>query len=48
MLNYGSYKNEEMAAYASDALAKKLMDNGEKTHKLNFPDDNTEVFAKVT
>merc|ERR1712098_1014717 len=37
-------KNEETAARASDALAIKLMANGEQNHKLNFPDEDTEVF----
>merc|ERR1712098_846441 len=40
---YGSYANEETAAHASDTLARKLMENGEKCHKLNFPDDHIEV-----
>ena len=45
----GSYDNEETAARASDTLARKLMTNGEKGHKLNFPNDGTEVFPeKVT
>merc|ERR1712058_188845 len=39
----GTYKDEETAAHASDTLARKLMENGEKGHKLNFPGDNTEV-----
>merc|ERR1712058_210251 len=39
----GSYDNEETAAHASDTLARKLMENGEQGHKLNFPDDHTEV-----
>jgi len=41
--NGESYKDEETAARASDTLARKLIANGEKYHKLNFPDDNTEV-----
>ena len=40
----GPYKNEETAAHASDTLARKLMTNGEYGHKLNFPDDYTEVY----
>jgi len=42
-LNNGSYENEKTAAHASDTLAKQLMENGEQGHKLNFPDDDTEV-----
>merc|ERR1712096_23988 len=38
----GRYKDEEAAAHASDTLARKLMENGEQNHKLNFPDDDTE------
>merc|ERR1712098_114494 len=40
----GYYKDEERAAHASDTLARELMANGERNHKLNFPDDNTEVY----
>merc|ERR1712098_362429 len=40
--NGASYKNEETAAHASDTLARKFIANGEKGHKLNFPDDNAE------
>merc|ERR1712034_58675 len=43
---YGTYDNEEMAAHASDTLARKLIANGEQGHKLNFPDDDTEVFPE--
>jgi hypothetical protein len=39
----GTYKNEDTAAHASDTLARKLIANDEKGHKLNFPDDDTEV-----
>jgi len=39
MVTNGIYKNEKTAAYWSDILAKSLMKNGEKDHKLNFPDD---------
>ena len=35
----GTYKDEEAAALASDNLARKLIANGEKRHKLNFTDD---------
>ena len=42
----GYYDNEETAAHASDTLARKLMENGEQGHKLNFPDDHTEVHPK--
>jgi len=40
----GTYKDEETAAHASDTLARKLMANGEKNLKLNFPDKNIEVY----
>merc|ERR1712098_353082 len=43
---YGNYKDEETAGHASDTLARKLIENGEKGHKLNFPDDRTEVHPK--
>merc|ERR1712098_369116 len=43
---YGSYDNEETAAHASDTLARELMENGEQGHKLNFPDDHTEVHSQ--
>jgi len=39
----GCYGDEETAAHASDTLARELMENGEHGHKLNFPDDDTEV-----
>merc|ERR1712034_17083 len=42
----GYYDNEETAAHASDTLARKLMENGEYGHKLNFPDDLTEIYAE--
>merc|ERR1712098_653619 len=42
----GYYDNEETAAHASDTLARKLMENGEQKTKLNFPDDQTEVYPK--
>ena len=29
-------------------MARKLIANGENGHKLNFPDDDTKVYAKVT
>merc|ERR1712034_275830 len=40
---YGCYDNEKKAAHASDTLARKLVENGEQNHKLNFPNDDTEV-----
>merc|ERR1712098_120040 len=46
MVSNGSYKYEKTAALASDTLARKLMENGEKGHKLNFPDDHTEVYQE--
>ena len=46
MIHYGTYDNEETAARASDTLARKLLTNGEQAHKLNFPDDDTDVFPE--
>merc|ERR1712098_56275 len=43
----GHFKDEETAARARDTLARKLIENGEKGHKLNFPNDETEVHAKT-
>merc|ERR1712098_684339 len=34
------------AAHASDSLGRKLMENGEQNHKLNFPYDRTEVYRE--
>ena len=42
----GSYENEKTAARASDTLARKFMANGEQGHKLNFLNDDTEVFPE--
>merc|ERR1712098_538168 len=36
----------ETAAHARDTLARKLIKNGEKSHKLNFPDDDTKVYPE--
>merc|ERR1712098_693234 len=36
----------ETAAHASDTLARNLMENGDQKHKLNFPDDHTEVYPE--
>jgi len=47
MVHNGGYDDEETAAHASDTLARKLMNNGEQGHKLNFPDDDTEVHKKT-
>jgi len=44
----GTHKDEETAAHASDTLARELMENGEQGHKLNFPDDHTEVHPEKT
>jgi len=44
----GVYKDEETAAHASDSLARKLIENGEQGHKINFPDDDTEVYPEKT
>merc|ERR1712098_638839 len=46
VVSYGYYDDEETAAHASDTLARKLMENGKHTHKLNFPDDHTEVYPE--
>jgi len=46
MISYGCYDTETEAAHASDTLARKLMENGEQAHKLNFPDDETDVHKK--
>merc|ERR1712098_923713 len=46
MFYNGSYTDEETAARASDTLARKLMENGEQCHKLNFPDDHIEVYPE--
>merc|ERR1712098_592913 len=46
MVYNGGYDDEETAAHASDTLAIKLMKNGEQGHKLNFPDDHTEVYPE--
>ena len=48
MVHNGSYDDEEKAAHASDTLARILMVNGEIGHRLNFPEDDTEVFPEVT
>merc|ERR1712098_620860 len=37
----GYYADEETAAHASDTLARKLIENGEQNHRLNFPEDQT-------
>ena len=42
----GHYDDEETAAHASDTLARKLMKNGEQNHKLNFPEDDAEVYPQ--
>jgi len=46
LFSNGYYRDEETAAHASDTLARKFMSNGEEGHKLNFPDDNTEVYPQ--
>ena len=46
ILYNGWYGDEETAAHASDTLGNKFMANGEQNHKLNFPDDETEVFPE--
>ena len=44
----GYYDDEETAAHASDALARKLMENAEDGHKLNFPDNADVHWEEVT
>merc|ERR1712098_1006457 len=44
----GSYKDAKTAAHASDTLARQLIANGEKGHKLNFPYDDTKVCSELT
>lgn len=39
-MSRGSYSNEEAAAHASETLAKTLMANGERGHKLNFTEES--------
>merc|ERR1712098_59529 len=48
VLYNGSHDDPAQAAHASDTLARKLMTNGEQGHKLNFPNDDTEVLAEKT
>merc|ERR1712098_17867 len=43
MVYNGFYDDEETAAHASDTIARKLMEYDEQNHKLNFPDDRTEM-----
>merc|ERR1712098_330775 len=47
LFNNGTYRDEETAAHASDTLARKLTASGEQNHKLNFPDDDTEVYPNA-
>ena len=44
----GGLYRKSIPAYASDILARKLIANGENGHKLNFPDDEFEVYPEVT
>merc|ERR1712098_243781 len=46
LYNGSTHRDEKTAAHASDTLARKLMENGERDHKLNFPDDYTEVDSR--
>ena len=43
----GYYDDENLAAHASDTLARKLMESGEKKHKLNFSDNRNEAVTAV-
>merc|ERR1712098_46123 len=47
MVHNGCYDDEETAAHASDTLARKLMENGELNHKLNFPDTTLNCTPKI-
>merc|ERR1712034_47634 len=42
----GIYNIKETAAHASDTLARELIANGEQGHRLNFSDDEIEVFPE--
>jgi len=42
LISKGYFKDEKTAALASDNLARKLMENGDQNHKMNFPQDKTE------
>merc|ERR1712098_339556 len=42
----GCYEDEDTAARASDNLARKLMSEGERILKLNFPSEKTEVYTE--
>jgi len=46
MVYYGYYEDEETAARASDTLARKSIDISEQTLKLNFPENDTEVYPE--
>ena len=39
LVHNGTYKYEDTAAHAGDTLARKLIANDKKGHKLNFPED---------
>ena len=45
MVYNGLHKDEMTAAFASDTLARHLIANGEENHKLNFPDEDDEVYV---
>jgi len=47
LISNGCYNDTEKAAHASDTLARKLIANEEKHHKLNFPDDDTELWSEM-
>jgi hypothetical protein len=48
MIYNGYFKADEetKAAYESDTLARALIADGRENHKLNFPNDETEVWAE--
>merc|ERR1712098_839619 len=46
VVSNGYYREEKTAAHANDTLARKLMENGDQKLKLNFPDDDAEVYPE--
>merc|ERR1712098_16781 len=43
IFNNGYFENEEIAAHASDTLARQLVKKGEQGHKINFDDDDIQA-----
>jgi len=46
MVHNGRFSEEIKAAHASDTLARELINNGGESYKLNFPNDETEVWPE--